>query len=403
MKPPIQAVILAGGLGTRLGSKTETLPKPMMDIAGRPFLDYLVQNLRRQGVNEIVLSIGYLSDAIRSYFGTGENHGLSIRYAVEESPLGTGGALRNCLPMLRERFFVMNGDTLFDVNLAALANASPGNVMAMLPVDDSSRYGRVTLEDGRVARFEEKGDQGPGVINGGVLCLDRDVLAGLPDGKSSLEQDFLPRLVYQGTLSGFISNGFFIDIGVPDSLANAQSSIPRWEKKPIAFIDRDGVLNDDLGYVHTVEQFEWLDGAQRAVRYLNDAGCHVVLVTNQAGIAKGMYSEEDFHALTRWMHEELWKCGAHLDAVYYCPYHPAAILPHYRKASEDRKPGPGMLLRAMAELPCDTKRSFFIGNQSTDRQAADAASVQYFDFAGGDLLKFVQQIIRRTNAKSKYV
>jgi D,D-heptose 1,7-bisphosphate phosphatase len=394
MKTPIQAVILAGGLGTRLGTKTQILPKPMMDISGRPFLDYLVKSLRRQGVEEIILSIGYLSEAIRSYFRSGEQHGLSIRYAVEDSPLGTGGALRNCLPMLGERFFVINGDTLFDVNLAALGNASSANVMALRPVDDTYRYGRVTLEDGLVTCFEEKGGQGPGVINGGVLCLDRNVLAPLPDGKCSLEQDLLPRLAGQGALLGFISDRFFIDIGVPDSLADAQSSIPRWERKPIAFIDRDGVLNHDLGHVHTVEQFKWFDGAQQAVRYLNDAGFHVVLVTNQAGIAKGMYSEEDFHALTHWMHAELWKHGAHLDAVYYCPYHPAAILPHYCKASEDRKPGPGMLLRAMSDLPCDPRRSFFIGNQPTDRQAAHAANVPYFDFSGGDLLQFVQQVTR---------
>lgn len=391
MKTPIQAVILAGGLGTRLGTKTQTLPKPMMDIAGRPFLDYLVRNLQRQGVEEIILSIGYLSESIRSYFGSGGNHDLAIRYAVEDSPLGTGGALRNCLPVLGERFFVMNGDTMFDMNLAALANASPANVMALRPVEDTSRYGSVTLEDGWIALFEEKGGQGPGVINGGVLCLERDALGGLPEGKCSLEQDLLPVLAGQRALSGFISDGFFIDIGVPESLADGQISIPRWEKKPIAFIDRDGVLNHDLGHVHTIEQFKWIDGAAEAVRHLNDGGYHVVLVTNQAGIAKGMYAEGDFQALTQWMKTELWKKGAHLDAVFYCPYHPEAILPHYRRTSEDRKPGPGMLLRAMADIPCDPTRSFFIGNQPTDRQAAQAAGVKYFNFQGGDLLGFVRQ------------
>ena len=389
----LQAVILAGGLGTRLGLKTQDLPKPMMDIAGRPFLDYLIRNLQRQGIHEIILSVGHLSDSIRGFFNDGTRHGVSIRYAVEDAPLGTGGALLNCLPLLEERFFVLNGDTLFDVNLAALFNTSRLNVMSLRPVEDSGRYGRVTLQEGCVTQFEEKGADGAGLINGGVLCLNRKALAGLPEGKSSLERDLLPFLATQGTLSGHRSDSFFIDIGIPQTLEDAQTSIPKWEGKPIAFIDRDGVLNHDTGYVHKVEQFEWILKAREAVRHLNDLGYHVILITNQAGIAKGFYTEEDFHSLTRWMHAELWKHGAHLDAVYYCPYHPEALLPSYRKVSDDRKPGPGMLLRAMAETPSDPERSFFIGNQPTDKQAADAANVRYFNFSGGNLMEFVRLAI----------
>jgi D-glycero-D-manno-heptose 1,7-bisphosphate phosphatase len=390
MKNPIQAVVLAGGLGTRLGSMTRSLPKPMMDVSGRPFLSYLLENLRRQGIQEVILSVGHLADIIRDFADNISRPGFQIKFASENEPLGTGGALRNCMDLLQEDFFVLNGDTLFDVNLASLATSPGENKMALRLVPDAGRYGSASLDGSRVVGFLEKGIQGEGLINGGVLHLSRASLGLLPPGKSSIESDLLPKLAEAGRLHSYRSDSFFIDIGIPESLEEAQASIPDWEKKPIAFLDRDGVLNHDLGHVHKVEQFKWIDGAQMAVRYLNDMGYHVVLVTNQAGIAKGMYSEEDFHALTRWMKQELWKHGAHLDAVYHCPYHPDAIRPQYRKASEDRKPGPGMLLRAMAELPCDLPSSFFIGNQPTDRQAANGAHVRYLDFQGGNLLEFVR-------------
>ena len=231
MMPVTQAVVLAGGLGTRLGDHTKTLPKPMMDVAGRPFLDYLIRNLRRHGIGEIVLSVGHLHETIRDCFGDGNEYGVHIHYAVEHEPLGTGGALRNCLPLLAERFFVLNGDTMFDVNFAALDATSITAVMALRPVADTARYGRVTLHDKWITHFVEKGAEGPGVINGGVLCLNRQDIASLPEAKSSLERDLLPHLAQQRELAGFVSDTFFIDIGLPESLLEAQSSIPQWEQR----------------------------------------------------------------------------------------------------------------------------------------------------------------------------
>jgi len=221
----------------------------------------------------------------------------------------------------------------------------------------------------------------------------------LPHGKSSLELDQLPVLANRKLLAGHISDTFFIDIGLPETLADAQTSLPTWEAKPIAFLDRDGVLNHDAGHVYKMEEFEWIHGAKDAVRHLNDAGYHVILITNQAGIAKGFYTEMDFNALTDWMTKELGKQGAHLDAVYYCPYHPDALQPEYRKVSNERKPAPGMLLRAMAEIPHHRNGTFFIGNQPSDREAAESAGVRYFNFCGGHLLNFVKQVLRSTPIK----
>jgi len=238
MNQPKQAVVLAGGLGTRLGDKTTTLPKPMMDIAGRPFLDYLIRNLARHGITEVLLSVGHLHQKISRYFGDGRSHDVHIHYALEQEPLGTGGALHNCLHLLAERFFVLNGDTLFDVDFAALALATQANVIALRPVADTARYGRVTLDGIWVTSFEEKGTQGPGAINGGVLCLNRLEIAKLPEGKSSLEHTLLPRLAAEHALSGCLNETFFIDIGLPESLLEAQTAIPQWERKAVAIMER---------------------------------------------------------------------------------------------------------------------------------------------------------------------
>ena len=159
--------------------------------------------------------------------------------------------------------------------------------------------------------------------------------------------------------------------------------------KPALFLDRDGVLNIDRGYVARVEDFEWVDGAKDAVRAFNERGWWVFVVTNQSGIARGLYPEAAMHALHAFMADELAAAGARIDRFYYCPYHPEGEIAAYRRASIDRKPGPGMLLSAMAEFPVDRERSFLVGDKETDLQAAQAAGVRSFLFTGGNLATFL--------------
>jgi D-glycero-D-manno-heptose 1,7-bisphosphate phosphatase len=161
------------------------------------------------------------------------------------------------------------------------------------------------------------------------------------------------------------------------------------QRRPAAFLDRDGVLNRDTGYVHTPDQFEWIPGAREAVKHLNDAGYYTFVVTNQAGVAHGYYDEASIHRLHGWMNAELRQTGAQIDAFFHCPYHPEGKLEAYRRASEDRKPNPGMLLRARAEWPLDWSRSFLIGDRDSDIAAAAAAGIPGHMFKGGDLLAFL--------------
>lgn len=232
----LQAVILAGGKGARLGDLTRVVPKPVLPIAGKPFLEYLIWNMARQGVTDIVLSVGYQADKIRNVIGDGARLGVAVRYAVEEKPLGTGGALGIARKHLdvSEPCYVLNGDTLFDVDLERLKNtvlhSHPDALVgiAVKRMADASRYGSVAVYEGVVKRFGEKYAAGPGLINGGVYFLLPEVLGALPSGPSSLEYGFFPRLIENNTVIAFEDNGFFLDIGVPADLAQAEKALPLW-------------------------------------------------------------------------------------------------------------------------------------------------------------------------------
>jgi len=159
--------------------------------------------------------------------------------------------------------------------------------------------------------------------------------------------------------------------------------------KPAAFLDRDGVLNEDLGYVSDPSRFNWMPGAMEAVRLLNDRGYLVIVITNQSGIARGMYTEQDFQALTRWMQDELMRYGARLDAVYHCPHHPTDGRGAYRKDCRCRKPGTGMLEKAARDFSIDLKNSLLVGDSQRDMEAARAFGVRPLHFTGGNLRDFL--------------
>lgn len=237
MKPRMieQAAILVGGRGTRLGSLTGSTPKPMLPVAGRPFLEYVVAWLRGQGVRQVVFCAGYLAEIVEQHFGDGRHHGVQISYSVEPEPGGTGGGLLLAKARLEEMFFALNGDTLFDVDLSVLAgllvtHPEARACLALREVENVGRYGSIESDGHWVTRFAEKNRAGRGWINGGIYCLRRSVLDDLPPAPCALEKDLFPGLAAQRRMMSYPFSGYFIDIGLPETLARAQDELPRWEK-----------------------------------------------------------------------------------------------------------------------------------------------------------------------------
>lgn len=171
--------------------------------------------------------------------------------------------------------------------------------------------------------------------------------------------------------------------------------MPEIRPRPAAFLDRDGVLNADTGYVHRPDQFQWIPGAQDAIKRLNEAGYLVFVISNQSGVARGFYSEDDVQALHRWIASQIEAAGARIDGFEYCPDHPEAKIERYRRDSSRRKPAPGMILDCLARFPVDRAKSFLVGDKDIDMQAAAAAGIAGYRFAGPNLLDFVVELMAR--------
>ncbi|MER8430389.1 HAD-IIIA family hydrolase [Mesorhizobium caraganae] len=389
-----QAVVLAGGLGTRLGTLTEITPKPLLPIGGRPFIAYLIDWLARSGAEDIIVSTGYLPEKFAELFRTAawrDPYGKPVRVteARETIRAGTAGALALMAERLDERFLLVNGDTFFDCDLPSVIGDAdrlqPGAMlMTVRVVEDAGRYGRIEIGDqGGILSFSQKGEQGPGSINAGISILNRSVVDMIEAVPCSLEQDIYPRLAQAGRLIAAERSGYFIDIGLPETYGLAQAELPTRCTKPAAFFDRDGVLNVDHGYTGRVEALEFIEGAIEAVKAARCAGYLTVVVTNQAGVAKGHYDEAAVEAFHREMNGRMREQGAWIDAFYYCPYHPDAVIEAYRGCHPDRKPEPGMINTAIRDLNIDKSRSFLVGDRETDLEAAKQAGIQGYLYTSG--------------------
>jgi len=220
----MKAIILAGGLGTRLRPITYRCPKPMIPVKGRPFLEYLLNYLKNQGVRDFVLCLHYMSEKFKEYFGDGSKLGINISYAIEDKPMGTGGALKNAEKFIQGRFLVLNGDTFLTFDLRRMINyhrrCGGLGTIALVYMKSPTRYGIVGVDkDWRIISFSEKRKVDEGYINAGIYIFERKLLDYIPKGKKiSLEKDILTSLVQQEKFYGFPAGGYFIDIGVPEDL-----------------------------------------------------------------------------------------------------------------------------------------------------------------------------------------
>ena len=395
--------MLVGGLGSRLGALAADRPKPLLPCGDRPFLAWLLREVVRYGVEDILLLAGHLSAEVQaSLAALAATLPVPARIAVsiEPAPAGTGGALWHARDRLDDRFLLLNGDSLLDANLAPLLAAAAGDGdevlgrLALHRLADASRSGVVATEGDRIIAFRERTAPGSSDdINAGIYVLRRGIVEALAP-VCSLERDVLPALAARGALRGTRLPGWFIDIGIPADLARARAELPARLRRRALFLDRDGVINRDHGYVGSIDRFEWTPTALAAIRAASDAGWHVFVVTNQSGVARGLYDEAAVRHLLAWMAEQARRAGGTIDDARYCPYHPQAVVADYRRESDWRKPAPGMLLDLIRAWGVEPSASVLIGDQPSDIAAAQAARVPGHLFDGGDLLALVQELLR---------
>lgn len=367
------AVVLAGGLGTRLRSVVGDRPKALAPVGDEPFLGLLLDQLAAAGCRRVVLCTGHLGDQIEREFGR-EHGGVPLVYSRESTPLGTGGALRLCLPLLEDdAVLVTNGDSYVDADLrgfVARARGRAGASLLAVEVADTARYGRLDLRranDGslQVVACREKGVVGRGPIHAGLVWLPVRHLAALPsDRPVSFETEVLPALLAEG-LTAELVDAPFLDIGVPADFAAAPAFFAACAarrarpRKGLLVVDRDGTLIEEKHYLADPSGVTLLPGVVDGLRRFAEHGYDVAVVTNQSGIARGYFDEQDLASIHAELRRQLAEHGIDLHGIWHCPHHPEA-------GCACRKPEPQLLEQAMRTLGFRPEQVLVVGDKACD-------------------------------------
>jgi D-glycero-alpha-D-manno-heptose 1-phosphate guanylyltransferase len=365
-----EAIVLAGGFGSRLKEVVNDVPKPMAIVNGKPFLHYVLEHLSLNGITSVVLSVGYKREIIKAFF---RKHYLQmdIHYAVETEPLGTGGAIKLGLEKIKgEHCFVLNGDTLFDVELNQLsATANDSCILATKEVENASRYGTLDIDEANnILVFKEKEEAAKGWINGGVYLINKAIFDGKLPSSFSFEKVILPQLAQKGKLKAVKASGYFKDIGIPEDYFQFQKDkyIEFTElglnKSWTLFLDRDGVINERLvdDYVKLLNELRIIEGVPQAIAIFNSIFNRIVVVTNQQGIGRGMMTADDLEDIHGFISNVVETYEGEISKWYFAPQLKA-------ENSNYRKPGTGMGLHAQQDYPeINFSKSLLIGDSETD-------------------------------------
>lgn len=374
---PDEALILAGGKGTRLHGILEYIPKPMAPVNGKPFLEYLMSNLYDHGIRHFILSVGFMHESIIEYFGNNFKE-AKISYVIENEALGTGGAIKYAAGFAKKnKFWIFNGDTFVNLDLVEFywQNNDLELSISLVKMQNFDRFGVVETNDRFITEFKEKKYTEYGHINAGIYLISKTFIQNnFPSAKVfSFEKDVLEKKISSGKIGFYKSNTQFIDIGVPDDYFRSQrlftsnddvTSIFKLDNTWTIFLDRDGVINERIpnSYIKNKKEFIFLPGVKEAIKKLSEFFNRIIVVTNQQGIGKGLITENQAEDINKFMISEIKKSGGRIDKVYVCP----------DLASSDnncRKPNPNMAIQAKKEFPeIDFHKSIMIGDSISDME-----------------------------------
>ncbi len=367
-----QAVILAGGYGTRLRPFTDTNPKPMYPFEGKPFLEYLIEQVKSFGIRDIVLLLGYLPQKITDYFGDGSRWGVHIQYSVTPVEYETGLRIKSAEQLLADRFLLMYCDNYCPIDFLRLMQThfSRGALLTFTAYRNLDGYTKSNLkiaEDGLVEAYDKKRTM-PGLqgVDIGYAIVEKPVLGLLPEENHNFEAVVYPELVRRGKLYAAPTGHRYYSVG---SWERIELTKEFFSPKKAVFLDRDGTLNvrpPRACYIEKPDDFIWLPGAREAVKRLKDAGYLLIMVTNQPGIARGNLTEDTLRAIHTKMQADLAAVGVKIDKIYYCPH-------NWDEGCACRKPKPGLFYDAQKELSLDLTKCVMIGDDERDITAGEAA------------------------------
>ena len=391
----LDLVILAGGKGSRIKSLLKKKPKPMAIFNKKPFLEYIIQSYSKYHFKNIFVLAGYKSGEIFNKFENKHYNCTSITCLKEKKPMGTAGALNILKKKRINDFILINGDTLLEVNLNKLVKSCGENSYGSLTLIKNKSYKSnkklvsMGIKNNKII-YQKKNN----FMNGGVYFFKKKILKFIKNKNTSLEDQLLPGLIKKRKISGLVVKNFFLDIGTPKNFNRAKNLLLKNCTKPAAFLDRDGVINYDTGYVHKIKDFKFRPGVIAGLKFLRNKNYYVFIVTNQAGIGRGIYNENQFYELQNNLKEKLQKKDIFFDDINFCPYHPDAKIKKYRKITDLRKPGNLMIKQIENKWHIKRKKSFMIGDKISDKICA-AKSKLYFEFAKENFHLQVKKIIKK--------
>lgn len=369
-----QAVILAGGYGTRLKPFTDMNPKPMYPFERKPFLEHLIEQVRSLGIEDIVLLLGYLPEKITDYFGNGSRWEVHITYSITPVEYDTGLRLKTAAPLIADEFLLMYCDNYCPINFRQLYADYERNhaLIQFTAYENLDGYTKSNLRlgaDGLVEVYDKKrltpGLQG---VDIGYAIVNKKVFELLSEENHNFEAAVYPALVERKRLYASVTRHRYYSVG---SWQRIELTKEFFRPKKVIFLDRDGTLNarpPRACYIEKPEDFIWLPGARSAVKRLKDAGYTVILISNQPGIARGNLTEETLGEIHDKMQRDLREIGAEIDKIYYCPH-------NWDEGCGCRKPRPGMFFQAQKELSLNLTKCIMVGDDERDMEAADAAGV----------------------------